>query len=175
MSTKQTAREAQMKAAEAAGADPEVLALATSIYDAVDALTPEQRTLAVHEFLGATHFALGQIAAAAMTEEDREAIVAAAMVATSMLAVAGYANAVHREDDQQSTVEKDSQVNEVLGMFKDMQKAQMMSNLSPETKARLDAGETPEQVMASIKAEFEQQPQAQTPAKEDGPSTGLYL
>lgn len=99
-----------------------------AIYDYVDALTPDQRSLLVQKLLSGAHQHLSDSAEAA----DNPLILAGHLqVGSALIALAGYVTASEREDAGWTST-GDKAVTEVLTKFGEVLKAQVQSMLNPE-------------------------------------------
>lgn len=188
-SIKDKAREAQMKSF-GAEADERLLGAAKALYDNVDALTPEQKTLLVREALVKVS---GLIEAIKDTPHTPTRVAYAAL-GHAVVALAGYAIEEYREE-QEFNVTGDRRVDAVLDGVKDLISLYAEVTMSPEENAlaeeiknavhaRVEAGEDFEDAMAEELAKREDRVRAVTnkvPAAkvEETPSRysgdGLYL
>lgn len=186
-SIKNFAREAQ--AAHLGEGHDDLVSATEALYDSVDSLTEDQRTLLVYEALRRLSGFMESIA----TSENPGQRAGFGAVAHAIGALAAYAVQSVREE-RGFTSTGDAKVNEaldgvrhLLGMFAESQMSPEQRALSEKIRVkvaeRVSAGETFEAAMARELAEHEDErqsiegkvPVAKSQGKESRPDDGLYL
>lgn len=186
------ARNAQ---AESLGTDnPAVLQAAQDLYDSVDALTPEQKTLLIREAL----VKVSQLAEGMKETRHEPTRIAYGVLAHGVIALAGYAIEQFREEQGLDSVTGDKRVDKVLDGVKDLVHLYASAAMSPEESAladeiktavgaRVEAGEDFEEAMAEELAKREDRLRAAMASHGEAPAAkaeevpsryngdGLYL
>lgn len=190
MSTiQERAREAQQKVLSANGSSDTLLVATQDLYDKVDALTPEQKTLLVREALVKASSLMEAVAEA----PAREVRAAYGALGHAVLAIAGYAIEDYREG-LDFNVTGDRRVDTILEGVKDLMHQFAESSMSAEendlaeeikssVRERVEAGEDFHAVMADEIAKHADEIKAvtgkDTEAKAEGSDRysgdGLYL
>lgn len=160
MSVREEVREAQRRQFEKEGLDPSLGDSTYALYDQLDALTPDQRSLVVDNALALVQ----NIGAELITTTDDNQRLLLHTSLHALVAVAGYCNNVAREDAGWTSV-SDTKVNAALDairnliretvtaqMPEDMQ--QMVAAVSEPIKQRVAAGEPYEEVAADEVAKY---------------------
>lgn len=136
-SVKESARAAQMSAIENGNRDALVGAQETlALYDGLDALSPEQRTLFISQALSLSVVTLKEMIDGVANGEPIAATAAYAMILNGLVAMSGYLNAVTREEAEY-TVTGDSKVQALLDRLKDAVSASVLSDHTPEEVERV--------------------------------------
>lgn len=189
-STKQVLAE-QAEALSKMGADPEFVALVQSVYDDMDALSTEQKTLLVRLVLQGTSAMFQQISE---SFPDNPILHAYATLAHGLIALGGYTIEAIR-DEAEYTATGDSKVQDVLDKFETvMQKKgtqgmpsgleERLNPIKDRMDERIKGGMPVAEAVAkaveetnAVRAEFEGAAPAvpQAKSEEASPGYGMYL
>lgn len=178
-SIKDRAREAQV--AHLGEGSEELIEMTTALYDSVDGLTDEQKTLLVREAIHRASALLDMIA----HTDNPGARAGYAAVGHATLAVAGYAIEEYRES-QGSTVTGDRKVTEVLdgvkgllGKFAELSMTPEQRELSERIRKAVDlrvqAGEDFDRAMSDeLRKNAREVAEVEAPAASQGKEEGRY-
>lgn len=172
-SVTQKAREAQFS--QFSDDDVEGKRLVSAIYDGVDAMDDNQKTLLIRNALSLAHNAVVQAA-----NGDPASAAFSAMTTGGLLAIAGYANETIREAAGQTST-GDVAVEDVIDNFRLLVRTMAESQMTDEQKAtaedarrRIEAGEDPQKVLADVMRR-EKAGAGAAPTTDNEESHGLYL
>lgn len=194
MGVKQEVAEEQARALAEDGVSEETARITTGIYEAVDAMSSGQRRILVEDVLSGTVQMTTRV-----VEEHGELsqadLISFAMLTSTLCAVAGYANALEREE-QEETATGDKTVVTVMKDCHALIKSMMVASLAPADRERLqkveeqaremvEQGASVEEAKAFLKesvgadfdveVEVEIQKKAETEPEPAPVYTGMYL